>query len=96
MTTSNHKIASTNLATPVSCVSAFCQAVIKKVIPKRFWGSGELREHNEHLILRSVDQFIRARKYETFSLDEIMNSLKVINVSFFMHNLILTIVRFRR
>jgi telomerase reverse transcriptase len=96
MTTSNHKIASTDLATPVSCVSAFCQAIIKKVIPKRFWGSGELREHNEHLILRSVDKFIRARKYETFSLDEIMNLLKVTNVFFFHAQSYADNVRFRR
>jgi telomerase reverse transcriptase len=73
-----HKIPSTDLATPVSRVSAFCQAVIKKVIPRGFWGIGEMLEHNEHVILRMVDQFLRARKFETFSLDEIMSTLKVV------------------
>lgn len=77
MDASQQKFLSTNLATPVSCVSAFCQAVIKKVIPRGFWGTEEVQKHNQRVILQMVDQFLRARKFETLSLDEIMSTLKV-------------------
>ncbi|KAE9994719.1 hypothetical protein Vi05172_g10512 [Venturia inaequalis] len=77
MYASQKQFSSTDLATPVSCVSAFCQAVIKKVIPRGFWGTGEMLEHNQRVILQMTDQFLRARKFETLSLDEIMSTLKV-------------------
>lgn len=79
---SKQKFSSTNLATPVSCVSAFCQAVIKKVIPRGFWGAGEMMEQNQRVILQKVDQFLRARKFETLFLEEIMSTLKVVPPSY--------------
>ncbi|TID27305.1 telomerase reverse transcriptase [Venturia nashicola] len=74
---SQQKLSSTHMATPVSCVSAFCQAVIKKVIPRGFWGTGEKLEYNQRVILHMVDHFLRARRFETLSLDEIMSTLKI-------------------
>ncbi|KIW03271.1 hypothetical protein, variant 1 [Verruconis gallopava] len=67
----------TDLATPVSRVSAFCQAVIKKVIPKAFWGDGEEGKHNRRIVLKHVDIFLRARKFESFTLHSITDGLKV-------------------
>lgn len=55
--------------------------MIKKVIPRGYWGAGEFLDHNQGVILQMVDQFLRARKYETFSLDEIMSTLKVVPFS---------------
>lgn len=65
------------LATPLSQVSAFCQAVLCKIIPSSFWGEGETRRHNTAVFLRKVDHFIRLRRFETMSLHEISQELKV-------------------
>lgn len=67
----------TDLATSPSHVSAFCQAVINRVIPKAIWGDGEAGRHNKYLILKNVDTFLRARKFESFSLQSFMDGLKI-------------------
>ncbi|KAI9827593.1 MAG: hypothetical protein M1826_006255 [Phylliscum demangeonii] len=61
-------------------VSAFCRAVIGKVIPDDFWGTGNTRQHNKHAILRRVDQFITRRRFESLSLHEILQGFKVADV----------------
>lgn len=65
------------LACATARVSAFCQAVLSKIIPNAFWGEGEAQSHNKRMILRKVDHFIRLRRYETMSLHEIVQDLKV-------------------
>ncbi|KAK0731718.1 hypothetical protein B0H67DRAFT_84786 [Lasiosphaeris hirsuta] len=47
------------LATPVSSVSAFCQAVLSKIIPNDFWGKGLVQEHNKEIFLKN--QLLRHR-----------------------------------
>src|SRR3954463_15073270 len=44
------------LATPLSSVSAFCQAVLSKIIPDEFWGrrGNEALEHNKNCFLRNI------------------------------------------
>ncbi|KAK3356163.1 hypothetical protein B0H65DRAFT_439316 [Neurospora tetraspora] len=61
-----------DLATPISSISAFCQAVLSKIIPNDFWGSsseegltGGTQEHNKSVFLKHVDQFIKLRRFET-------------------------------
>lgn len=65
------------LATPTSSVSAFCQAVLSKIVPNDFWGSGELQTHNKAAFLKSIDHFVKLRRFETFSLHELSQGLKV-------------------
>jgi telomerase reverse transcriptase len=65
------------LATPDAHVSAFCRAVMKKVVPKECWGFGLSGEENEQIIMQNVDRFIRARKLESFTLHEMLQGLKV-------------------
>lgn len=67
----------TDLATPISQVSAFCQAVLSKIIPHEFWGHGDVQTHNRGILLKNVDKFIRLRRFETMSLHEVMQGLKV-------------------
>ncbi|KAI2468812.1 hypothetical protein F4781DRAFT_251638 [Annulohypoxylon bovei var. microspora] len=52
------------LATPVARISAFCQAVLKKIVPNDFWGNGSAAEHNENMFLKKVDHFILLRRFE--------------------------------
>lgn len=67
----------TDLATPISSVSAFCQAVISKVIPKDFWGTGPVQEHNRACFLKKVHHFIHLRRFESMCLHEVMQGMKV-------------------
>lgn len=65
------------LATPVAHVSAFCQAVVSKIIPRGFFGTDHVQKHNHGLLLKKVDRFIRLRRFESMSLHEAMQGMKV-------------------
>ena len=67
----------TELATPVSSVSAFCQAVLAKVIPDEFWGEGSTREHNKRCFMKQIHHFINLRRFESMCLHEVMQGMKV-------------------
>lgn len=67
----------TELASPVAHVSAFCQAALSKIIPNGFWGEGDTMVHNKKMILRKVHHFIKLRRFETMSLHEIAQDMKV-------------------
>ena len=66
-----------SLATPHSDVSAFCRAVLVKVIPERFWGDGEQGLENKRVVMSHVDKFIRLRRFENMSLHTVCQRLKV-------------------
>lgn len=67
----------TDYATPASSVSAFCRAVIQKLIPRQFWGAGPDGISNFKLVLRHVDRFIKLRRFESLSLHEVCKGVKV-------------------
>ncbi|KAL8655691.1 MAG: hypothetical protein Q9226_002939 [Calogaya cf. arnoldii] len=58
-------------ATPLSDVSAFCRAVMSRIIPDDLWGHDEDGEHNKAVILSRVDQFIGLRRFESLTLHAI-------------------------
>jgi telomerase reverse transcriptase len=64
-------------ATPSSSVSAFCRAVLCKVVPNAFFGVGEGGNDNRRLIMKQVDWFIRMSRFESLSLHEVCKGLKV-------------------
>ncbi|EKD17210.1 telomerase reverse transcriptase [Drepanopeziza brunnea f. sp. 'multigermtubi' MB_m1] len=66
-----------NHATPTAMVSAFCRAVLSHLIPSDFWGTGDDRVHNERLFYKNIDRFIELRRFETLSLHEVTQGLKV-------------------
>lgn len=68
----------TNHATPSALVSAFCRAVICQIVPGEFWGDLDTMNWNRTVTLRNVDAFIRARKYESLSLHDIVQNMKVV------------------
>lgn len=61
------------MACPTAHVSAFCRAVVAKVIPKRLWGN----DNNRHAIMHYIDQFVGLRKFETLALHEVTQKLQV-------------------
>lgn len=67
----------TDLATPAPHVSAFCRAVLARLIPSEFWGSGPDQAHNRGLVFKRVDHFVRLRRFESMSLEEVTDGIKV-------------------
>ncbi|KAF4829078.1 Telomerase reverse transcriptase [Colletotrichum tropicale] len=67
----------TDLATPAPHVSAFCRAVLARLIPNEFWGSGPDQAHNRDLVFKRVDHFVRLRRFEVMSLEEVTDGIKV-------------------
>lgn len=64
-----------DFATPAADVSTFCQAVLSNVIPNEFWGSTE--DRNKELLMRNVDRFVTMRRFESLSLHEVVQGIKV-------------------
>jgi telomerase reverse transcriptase len=54
-------------------VSAFCRAVIFKVIPDGFWGNDE----NKRTIMYWVDQFVDLRRFESLTLHQVTQEIQV-------------------
>ncbi|KAL2002309.1 hypothetical protein VTN02DRAFT_216 [Thermoascus thermophilus] len=67
----------TDHATPASAVSAFCRAVLTRLIPNEFLGVGPDGMANRQILMRHVDRFVRLRRYESLSLHEVCTGLKV-------------------
>lgn len=72
-------------STPTSQVSAFCRAVLAHLIPREFWGTGEIQVHNEKVLYRNVDRFIGLRRFENLSLHEVSQGRKVIHLFMFLN-----------
>lgn len=66
-------------STSTSMVSAFCRAVLAYIIPPAFWGYGLAKNEHEKVFLQNVDRFIKLRRFETLSLHEISQGIKVIS-----------------
>lgn len=58
-------------------MSAFCQAVLKKIIPDEFWGVGETQSLHRAAFLKAVDHFVKLRRFETMNLHELTQGMKV-------------------
>lgn len=65
-------------ATPTANVSAFCRAVLRHVIPHEFWGTETIQSHNEGVFHKNIDRFITMRRFESLSLHEAFQDIKVI------------------
>lgn len=63
----------TAMACPTAHISAFCRAVVAKVIPNEFWGS----DNNKHVIMHWIDQFVYLRRFETLTLHQVTQKLQV-------------------
>ena len=67
----------TDLATPASEVSAFCRAVLLKIVPMSFWGLGKEGSENQGNVMLHIDRFVHLRRFETVSLHTVCQRLKV-------------------
>ncbi|KAI9697650.1 MAG: hypothetical protein M1836_004600 [Candelina mexicana] len=74
---SSEKRSLMDFASPSADVSAFCRAVVSNVFPDEFWGLNDTGEENKRMILRNVDRFVYLRRFESLSLHEVMQSIKI-------------------
>lgn len=70
----------TDYATPASSVSAFCRAVLRKLIPPLFFGRGHHGSSNQQAIFKQVDRFIRMRRFESLNLHEVCQGIKITSI----------------
>ncbi|RPB27372.1 hypothetical protein L211DRAFT_537288 [Terfezia boudieri ATCC MYA-4762] len=66
------KISFTDHASSVGEVSAFVHAIVGRIIPKQFFGGAE----NQKAIMKHVDRLLRLRRFEMFSLHDVIQGLK--------------------
>ncbi|RMZ38088.1 telomerase reverse transcriptase [Aspergillus flavus] len=71
------KLSLTDYATPASSVSAFCRAVLRSLIPPQFYGIGQHKLNNQHVVFKHVDRFVRMRRFESLSIHEICKGIKI-------------------
>lgn len=64
-------------ASSMNNVSAFCRAAVKKVFSVDFLGAGDAGKHNHRQVMRSIDLFVRMRRYESLSLHDVLQSVQI-------------------
>jgi telomerase reverse transcriptase len=64
-------------ATPTAHVSAFCRAVVESVLPGNALGMGADGEHNMAVLFGQIDRFVRMRRYESLTLHEVYQNLRI-------------------
>ncbi|KAH4908622.1 hypothetical protein HBI80_055510 [Parastagonospora nodorum] len=67
----------TDMACSTADVSAFCRAVVARVIPNAFWGD----ESNKRVIMYWVDQFISLRRFESLNLHQVTQKLQITSIT---------------
>lgn len=65
------------LATPVASVSAYARAVIFKLIPKDFLGTGPQGKANFQHLLECVHQFVACKRFENLTLEAVGHGIKI-------------------
>jgi telomerase reverse transcriptase len=63
----------TDMACSTADVSAFCRAVVAKVLPNGFWGD----DSNKRVIMYWIDQFIALRRFESLNLHQVTQKIQV-------------------
>lgn len=58
-------------------VSAFCRAAVNSVFPVHFWGIGDAGRQNRKQVMRSIDTFVRLRRYESLSLHDVLQGIRI-------------------
>lgn len=62
----------TSLTTATAQVSAFCRAVVARVFPTQFFG-----RENWNIVMQNIDHFIKLRRFETVTLESLMQGIKI-------------------
>src|SRR5947207_958559 len=66
-----------SFATPAAAVSAFCRAVLAKILPSEFFGDVATAPVNIKVLHRNIDKFIHLRRFESLTLHDVSQGLMV-------------------
>ena len=73
----NQKPRFANYAIPaMGQVIHFVTVIVKRLVPRDLFGS----QHNEKLILRSIGEFVRARRFESLNLHQVLQGIRLTDV----------------
>jgi telomerase reverse transcriptase len=64
-------------ATPAANVSAFCRSAMCKILPRDALGTGLDGIRNHSNFMACIDRFIRMRRFESLSLHEVVQGMKL-------------------
>lgn len=67
----------TDAATPVSNISAFCRAVLARILTLELFGSGDDGKQNWASLMQNVVNFVKCKRYERMSLHTVAQKIKV-------------------
>ena len=67
-------------ATPATNVSAFCQSVMRKLLPRDTFGIGHDGAHNESNFMACIDRFISMRRFESLSLHDVAQGITLTRI----------------
>ncbi|RMD43955.1 hypothetical protein DV735_g1255, partial [Chaetothyriales sp. CBS 134920] len=67
-------------ATSAASVAAFCKSVLLRLLPAYALGHGPTGHQNWHHLLGQVDHFVHARRFETLSLHQVTQHIKIKSV----------------
>lgn len=70
-----------DLAISSANVSAFCRAVLARILPSAALGDGVDGTSNWTCLFRNVDRFVKARRFESFTLEAILKDMKITAIS---------------
>ena len=67
-------------ATSVDHVSAFCQAVITRIVPNDFLGTGAGGAKNRKTLLKNINLFIRCNRFENLTLHAVSQDIIITSI----------------
>lgn len=68
-------------STPSARVSAFCRAVIARLLPPSLLGHGLYGQRNLAILRRRIDEFVTMRRFESGSLHEVVQGIHIGSIS---------------
>ena len=68
-------------ASPVSCVSAFCRAVVTHLLPRNTFGCGSQGQQNHDKIMKRIDDMILLRRFESMTLHQVMQGIRLSSIT---------------
>jgi telomerase reverse transcriptase len=64
-----------DFATPAAAVSAFCRAVLSKILPSELFGDVATASKNIKVLHSNIDKFVLFRRFENLTLHDVSQGL---------------------
>ncbi|CZR51337.1 related to telomerase reverse transcriptase [Phialocephala subalpina] len=68
-------------ATPTAMVSAFCRAVLARLVPLGFWGTGDIAKQNQKAFEQNINTYVHLQRFANFSLHHVTQGIKISDIN---------------